>query len=223
MTKKWNGEKTDKYIVLDLDSTLVNTFPDLSDLEKLDIYSSYSKRNLRKRIYTIDLFDVTEDPGAGTHMRMWGVYRPGWQRFRDFLFRYFAGVIVWSAGQPRYVDAIVNHLFPDPKHQPFIVYTIDHCQNDELENIYKPLENLIEKEKLPHITLKNIFAIDDRKDTFSFNAENGILIPAYSPEPNEKSIMQDEDSLLKLEEWLSQEKVALNKDVRKLNKDTIFS
>jgi hypothetical protein len=230
MATTWDGVKTNKYIVLDLDSTLVNTFPNLEDLEKLNIYSDYTKGyELRKRVYTIDLHDVIEDPGMGIYTRMWGVYRPGWDRFRKFIFRYFAGVIVWSAGQPRYVDTIVNVLFPDPNNQPFIVYTSDHCHGDEFENIYKPLDKLItdytkEKNiKLPHFTIQNVFAIDDRKDTFSHNVKNGVLIPAYSPDPTKESILKNDDNaLLKLEKWFSKSEVALSPDVRKLNKKAIF-
>ena len=81
----WNGIQTNKYIVLDLDSTLVNTFPDLHILEKLNVYSDYSNYELRKRIYTIDLHDVIESRNS-IYTRMWGVYRPGWSQFGNFYF-----------------------------------------------------------------------------------------------------------------------------------------
>lgn len=208
-----------KYIVLDLDSTLVNTFPDLDVLDKLNVYTDYSNFELRKRMYTIDLYDVIDDPGTGTYTRMCGVFRPGWQRFHDFIFKHYE-IIVWSAGQPRYVDAIVNKLFINPKFQPQTVYTSDNCQDDEFENIYKPLEILIKNYN--NLTIENILAVDDREDTFSHNVKNGILIPAYSPDQTRESILQYDDTLLKLELWLTNNDVSNCKDVRKLNKKNIF-
>jgi len=219
--------KTNKYIVLDLDSTLVHSCADMEALNKLKVYSDHTKHNLRQRIYTFDLYDVTEDPGTGQHMRMWGIYRPHWKQFHDFMKSYFAGVVVWSAGRPRYVDAIVNILFNDPDFQPFIVYTSDNCL-DEVENIYKPLahliDNLNDKTQYPKFTLQNVFVVDDREDTFSHNVENGILIPDYSPDVKEKHILDMSDScLLKLEKWFLRPEVYNSMDVRTLDKTHIFS
>jgi hypothetical protein len=215
-------EKTNKYIVLDLDSTLINTFQSIESLEKLNLYSSFTKYEIRKRLYTIDLHDVIDEPGTGSYTRMWGAIRPGWKRFRNFIFSYFKGVIVWSAGQPLYVDAIVNILFPECEFQPFIVYTSDNCKGDEFENIYKPLQILIDNLKIDGLNLETIYAIDDREDTFSHNNDNGIQIPIYAPKPTEKDILKSDNALLQLENWFSKNEVKNQKDVRKLDKKDIF-
>jgi len=215
--------KTDKYIVLDLDSTLINTFPSIETLEKLNLFSSFTKYEIRKRIYTIDLHDVIDEPGTGSYTRMWGAIRPGWNRFREFIFSYFKGIIVWSAGQPLYVDAIVNILFPDSQFQPIIVYTSNNCKGDEFENIYKPLQILIDDCKIEGLSIEKIYAIDDREDTFSHNIKNGIQIPVYEPKATEKDILKNDDSLLKLENWFNRDEVRNEKNVQKLNKTSIFN
>lgn len=75
----------------------------------------------------------------------------------------------------------------------------------------------------------NTLHIDDRDDTFSQNEHNGIKIPAYSPNldgtPEEiiESILQPDDTLLKLMCWLSLLEVRNCTDVRKLDKSTIFT
>ena len=220
--KFWNGVKTDKCLALDLDLTLVHTFTDLESLRDLNVYNNYKNYDLRKRIYTIELHDVVDDPGHGVYSRMWGVYRPGWERFRDFSEKYFANIFVWSAGQPRYVDAIVNILFPNPNFQPSIVYTWDNCQNDS-GDIYKPLNIMFSDIKSDiSVSHENVLALDDREDTFSHNPHNGILIPAYEPSPTEQSILRNDNMLLKLENWFHKEEVSLSKDVRTLNKENIF-
>jgi TFIIF-interacting CTD phosphatase-like protein len=220
-TKPWDGVKTNKCICLDLDLTLVNTFANIKSLSKLGVYTNKG-RHLRKRIYTIDLHDVVDTPGEGVHSRMWGAYRPGWQRFHDFSKQYFEHLIVWSAGQPKYVDAIIDVLFPDPSFQPIIVYNWNHCHSKD-HNIYKPLKKIFADPRVKgKILPENTYVLDDRDDTFSLNKNNGILIPAYDIKPTEKWIMADDSRLLELEMWLSQHHVATVDDVRTLDKSSIF-
>jgi hypothetical protein len=219
----WDGVRTDKNIVFDLDATLINTFSEISSMKKLKIFSDHTKRHLRKRVYTIELHDVVDEPGTGVYSRMWGVYRYGWERFYEFCKRYFNNIYIWSAGQPRYVDAIVDVLFPDPDFQPKIVYTWNNCVSDG-DNIYKPLKAMLRDSEMDKdATFKNTYIVDDRDDTFSLNENNGILIPIYDPVPTEKSIMKPENKLLQLEAWLSKKSVAESKDIRRLYKSDIFT
>jgi len=74
----------------------------------------------------------------------------------------------------------------------------------------------------PNFTLKNVFALDDREDTFSHNPKNGIMIPVYSPSPDIKSISKGDTNLLKLEKWLIKNEVAEAENVQTLNKEKIF-
>jgi hypothetical protein len=223
ITNLWDGIKTDKCISFDLDLTLVNTFTDIESIGKLNVFNG-KNRALRQRIYTLDLHDVVNDPGEGVYSRMWGAYRPGWQKFYLFCQRYFKSIIVWSAGQPKYVDAVVDILFTDPNFQPIVIYNWTHCKRVGDYTIHKPLKMLYEDPRTADIVSpEKIFALDDREDTFSLNKGNGILIPAYEIKPRESHIMKDDTRLTELEKWFSQEKVANCKDVRLLDKTTIFS
>ncbi len=215
----WDGNRTNISLTFDIDLTLVHTFTELDSLKKLNAYNR-NESELRKRIYTLELHDVVNEPGEGVYSRMWGVYRPGWERFHNFSKNYFYNVFVWSAGQPRYVDAMVNVLFPDPNFQPSIVYTWDNCQSDD-GNIYKPLENIYSTINTS-VCHKNILALDDRDDTYSHNPKNGILIPPYEPSATKKSILQNDTRLLELENWFRQKHVANCEDVRTLDKSKIF-
>lgn len=214
-------DKTDKCISFDLDLTLVNTFSDLESIVKLNVFNG-KDRELRSRIYTIDLHDVIENPGEGIYSRMWGAYRPGWQRFHNFCQRYFKYVVIWSAGQPKYVDAIVDVLFPDPKFQPIVIYNWNHCKTTG-NTIHKPLKMLYEDPRARGlITPEKTYHLDDRDDTFSLNKNNGILIPAYEIQPKKIHIMREDERLLELEKWLSLKLVANAEDIRRLDKSTIF-
>jgi TFIIF-interacting CTD phosphatase-like protein len=213
--------KIGKNIVLDLDMTLIHTFTDMSSLAELDIYSNFQNRDLADRIYVIELHDVLDEPGEGVYSRMWGVYRPGWSRFRRFLRRHFNNVIIWSAGQPKYVDAMVNVLFPDPDFQPLRIYTWEDCVIDD-SGIYKPLAKIVEDLATHGVTLENLLALDDREDTFSLNVNNGIKISEYKPPPTELGIRAPDLRLLELERWLKSEAVASSQDLRLTAKDAIF-
>jgi len=218
---KWDGIKTNKYMCFDIDATLVNTFSKIESLGKLDIYVN-QKSKLRKQIYTIDLHDVVDTPGEGVYSRMWGVYRPGWHKFHDFCKQYFSGIIIWSAGQPKYVDAMVDVLFPDPEFQPILVYNWNHCHTKD-NNIFKPLKKIFADPRVKdRVKTENTFVLDDRDDTFSLNKGNGILIPAYDVKPTEKRILETDTRLTELENWLSQHHVASSEDVRELDKSQIF-
>lgn len=222
-TNLWDGIKTDKCMSFDLDLTLINTFTEIDNLGKLDVFTG-KNRALHERIYTIDLHDVVTDPGEGIYSRMWGAYRPGWSQFYTFCRAYFKYIVVWSAGQPKYVNAIVDLLFPDPTFQPLVIYNWNHCIKVDEFTIHKPLKNFFEDIKTKGLILpEKTFVLDDRDDTFSLNKGNGILIPAYEIKPRESHIMKDDTRLLELEKWLSQDIVASCKDVRLLDKSNIFS
>jgi hypothetical protein len=219
----WSGEKTGKTLVMDLDLTLIHTFTDIRSITRLNVFNTKNKE-LRERIYVLSLHDVVDISGSGVFSMMWGTYRPEWNRFREFTRKYFSNVIIWSAGQPRYVDQITDILFPDPDYQPIVVYNYNQCVIEE-DNIYKPLDLLYNDPRLKGICdPTNTLVIDDRDDTFSHNPENGILIPPFKVNATRESIMNNNDiALLQLEEWLCREEVANCSDVRTLNKEHIFS
>lgn len=210
-------------IVLDIDATLLHTQDNAFDFEKLKIYSNPLRFTIRHKMYHMNLVDVTNEPGTGNITCLSGVYRPYLKEFLDFCFEYFNNVIIWSAGKRKYVEECCRLMFPIDK--PAIIYSWDDCDYREDGSLFKPLSKLWNDENLKHlnITEKNTFHIDDRDDVYSLNKENGIKIPEFECDIDIKKIINHEDDeLLKLMLWFSQQKVKNSKDVRKLDKKKIF-
>jgi hypothetical protein len=211
--------KTNKTIVLDLDSTLLHTCDDMGIWDSLEIYTNPKNAKLRSRVYFFELIDVTEKPGSGIKTVLWGVLRPHVYTFLRFCFDYFENVIVWSAGQKKYVHAICDFLFQEFEKQPLIIFTYEDCEIGS-NYIHKPLIKFVNGEhKVPIHTL---VALDDNITTFSKNKENGLLIPPYEPEFTFNGIMEDERSLLNVMYWLTSSDVMNSPDIRKPSKSGCF-
>lgn len=213
---------TNKTIVLDLDSTLIRTCDEEENeiFNNLELYTNHRNAKLRSRIYYFEVVDVcdtsTSPVGSGQLTKMWGILRPHVYEFLDFCFEYFETVIVWSAGQKRYVHAICDFLFNKIGKQPAIIYTFEDCIIGQ-NFIHKPLS------KISHIPIENIMALDDNESTFSKNKDNGLHIPAYEPGYSFEEIMEKEDSLYYFMEWLKSSEVFYGTDVRKMDKTYCFS
>jgi hypothetical protein len=211
---------TNKTIMLDLDSTLIYTSENFDNYSKLELYSNPKNIELRERIYKFDVIDVVDKPGTGVRSSMWGILRPGVYEFLDFCFDYFSNVIVWSAGQLRYVHAICDVLFIDPDKQPTLIWTYEDCQKSD-NYLYKPLVKISEQFN-SSITLDKIYALDDNEITFSKNKDNALHIPAYEPELTPEGIKMDEQILPNITKWLMLPEVLAVNDVRDISKDNCF-
>ena len=215
---------TNKVIVLDLDETLVHAFDDLNTLRRSKILEDPSMIDLRRRIFLLDLVDPVDRRGKGKVEKFWAIKRPHLDEFLRFCFDYFDLVIVWSAGVRRYVDAVVNNIFKDVG-KPYVVYAREQCAKDKRAVNHKPLRQMIKNiDGLDKkMNLNNTFALDDRNTTYVDNPYNGIMIPVYSPSPNDNALRMDERSLLELMDWLSRDDVVYSTDVRNLDKRYIFN
>lgn len=205
-------------LILDLDSTLVHSNTDIDQLKILQIATNPQNTDLRDRIYSFDLVDAVGTPGTGSVSRMWGVFRPYLFDFIDFAHQYFDKVIVWSAGQYKYVHAVTDVVFNTQ--YPSVVKTYEDCIMSK-HSIFKPLSKLCSQDNI--CDLSKLIAIDDRADTFSQNKDNGILIPPYEPEFTREGIMKSDISLLQLMYWFLLPEVRSASDIRKLDKSSIFT
>ncbi len=212
---------TNKTIVLDLDSTLIYTSDNFKQYESLKLYTNPEHNHLRNRLYKFDVIDVVDKPGTGVRSSMWGVLRPNVYEFLDFCFEYFENVIVWSAGQLRYVHAICDILFTDPNKQPIIIYSWDDCEKNE-NYLYKPLIKLSQQE-ISSLTLDKLYILDDNEITFSKNKDNALHIPPYEPELTPRGIMEDEKILFNLTKWFMKPENINIRDVRKTKKTDCFT
>lgn len=211
---------TNKTIMLDLDSTLIYTSDNFDNYSKLELYSNPKNSALRDRIYKFDVIDVVDKPGTGVRSSMWGILRPHVYEFLDFCFDYFSNVIVWSAGQLRYVHAICDVLFIDPKKQPTLIWTYEDCEKCD-NYLYKPLIKISDQFN-PTITLDKIYALDDNEITFSKNKDNALHIPAYEPELTPEGINMEDPTLANITKWLMLPEVLAVNDVRDIGKDDCF-
>jgi hypothetical protein len=220
-------------ISLDIDATLACTddvpLDNTSTFESLELYTNPERASIRSRFYVLDMVDVMGQIGKGKRMRMWGVTRPYLHEFLQFCESYFNHTIIWSAGKPKYVEAMTDILFPEIKFQPSMVFNSLDCDIGK-SHVYKPLFDIFNREELNgEVNETNIFHVDDRSDTFSKNVDNGIIIPPYSPQlqgsPDDiiASINKKDDTLLQLMCWLSLPEVINCDDIRKLDKTNIFT
>lgn len=208
--------RTNKTIVLDLDSTLLHTCDDMDVWKSLEVYTNPRNARLRSRIYYFELVDVTEKVGTGCKTVLWGVLRPHVHEFLRFCHEYFENIIIWSAGQKKYVHAICDFLFQEFEKQPLIIFSYENCEIGS-NYIHKPLS------KFKEIPISTIFALDDYDATFSKNKDNGLLIPPYEPDFTPNGIMEDERSLINVMNWFSRPEVMNATDVRRLDKTYCFS
>jgi 2-hydroxy-3-keto-5-methylthiopentenyl-1-phosphate phosphatase len=218
-----------KYIVLDIDATLVHTHDEESTkFEILDIYSDEDKIKYRKNLYALKIIDVSRVSGSGEVSVLTGIFRPHLREFLDYCRKYFAGIVIWSAGQKKYVEKLVENMFPFEDFQPILVYSYHDCitaNNDDF--IRKPLAKLYKENKLKgfkgKLNEKNTLILDDRDDTFELNSKNGVQIPEFESDMSIEDISGHDDiHLLKFMSWLETKEVKNSDDVRKLRKDKIF-
>jgi hypothetical protein len=169
------------------------------------------------------MIDVVNREGTGNVSHMWGAFRPHLRQFLSFAKYYFAGVIVWSAGQTKYVHEICRKIFIDPDFQPLIIYTYDDCEMGA-DYVYKPIAKLMNDNAVKaYVNPKETLTLDDREDTFSKNPRNGIKIPPYEPRMTPDGIMTDDIALLQLMKWLELPSVINASDIRTVDKRNIFS
>ena len=226
----------DKYLVLDIDATLVHTHdaeddPDkiepMKKFEMLNIYSDEEKIKLRKKLYVLKIVDVVKPSGYGEITMMTGIYRPFLRVFLDYCQRNCAGIVIWSAGQKKYVEELVSKMFPYKSFQPLAIFTQEDCiliEDNEGTIVKKPLSKVYKDKRLKgKLNEKNTLALDDRDDTFSLNVKNGIQIPEFESDFSIEDISDHEDvALLKLMSWMETKEFKECADVRKLRKDKIF-
>mgnify|MGYP005995367133 CR=1 FL=1 len=211
----------EKNLVLDLDHTLIHTQDDNRDFKKLKLYSDSKNAHLRKKTYNLNLVDVEPSPpGSGDVMQLTGAVRPYLKEFRDFIFKNFNRIIVWSAGRGKYVRRLCEILFPG-ENFPYDVLTYDDCDIDEGNQVFKPLQKIFDK--YPEMNEKNTLLIDDRLETIEDNKDNGIMIPPFHTKLKKEDLEDNNDvCLLKLMSWFSLKEFKNCSDVRELYKDDIF-
>lgn len=177
-------------IILDIDETLIHTYENPSDTEINTFNKLKDNIEYKNRLYEIIINSDYKD------YKYYGIKRPHLDEFINFCFDNFNIVAIWSAGKEQYVKKMIDVIFPIKK--PHIVFSYDNLPTNSTEITYnKPIIKMIDDIKLHnYMSLSDTYIVDDRKENFLPNPDNGILIPAYIPSLTKKDIKKDDTSLL---------------------------
>lgn len=184
--------------VLDLDSTLVDTFGLEADCHLMQ------ERNPI-------VFDI-----CVRKTFMWGTVRPHFKEFLRACFRTFDVVGVWSAGNKSYVKAIVEEIFVRNGFMPAFVWTNEMCEIVD-DDIHKPLRKVYAA--FPDIDQKRTLLFDDLESCGAYDKENFVNVPAWSY--GIESMSMDDHVLFHLSKWI-REKVSKSKNYKLLPRKDIF-
>jgi hypothetical protein len=159
-------------VILDLDSTLINSYEESDAKKRYESMELFSKNHsLRSRVYYFYL----EQSRAAKFV--WGVFRPHYKDFIDYCFQNFDHVLVWSAGGEEYVDKICSAIFGRRKSKLSLIWSRNNCDEDPQLGVVKKMERLVLEN--PYLSMSNTVIVDDNPDTFMFNPCNALQITPY--------------------------------------------
>lgn len=206
-------------IVLDLDETIIHTYPNTEGYKKL--YSENRKLfNKLSNSGTINV--INYDFGDVNDDRLWFIVRPGLKEFLKALDKYFTKVIIWSAGTKEYVDDVVDIIF-DNLTPPDKIYSRKDLLNKRDGSFEKPLRKIFRDIKT--LNLSNTLIIDNLESNFVYsNKYNGISIPHFQPTINEiiSNNGVNDRALFDLVDWFNDVEFNDDRDVREMEKRFIF-
>jgi len=156
-----------KHIVLDLDETIVNisVHPGKHDQFKFKI-------------------------GVATY---YGQKRPGLARFLDFLFATFESVNIWTAATREYADQVLLHIMtPVQRAGIKFLFTRNNLKVEKNGTYSKPLRKIfaLQEAQLLGLNRTNTLMVDDRAEMFKSNKGNGLVIPPWHRNPNDRFLYQ---------------------------------
>lgn len=193
MLSKFDSSPTQvaKWIILDIDETLVRTRKNLS---------KNGRNNNLFLPLTYKSMDGFDD------VTSWTQKRPGLDVFLNYCLQNF-NVGIWSAGQPNYVNTVVQNLFQDFEIQPQFIYNWMDCMKEK-GHVRKPLAWT----KCPlDITL----LIENNDENVSVqDVDNVVIVPSF------RGSMYD-TVLIEIMNWLPSFKESIN--VRTLLKPTLIT
>jgi TFIIF-interacting CTD phosphatase-like protein len=115
--------------------------------------------------------------------------RPHLDKFIQYITNnpyYQAGV--WSAGVTKYVNTIVEHIFPDPSILLF-VEARDFC-NANMDKPLSKIRELVNKRYDTSLTRSEFVIIDDRENVTKFDELNHIQIPKFMGDEKDDYLLQ---------------------------------
>ena len=157
--KKIRSDRKMKTLVFDLDETLV----------------AHVKRKRSDFTINFPAWDSNDDKDVDKVMKHIKI-RPGTKELLAYCTEKYQ-IGIWSMGQPNYVNAIVEKLFPDIK--PLFVFNWTNCYRDSC-HIYKRLEWC-------PTPLAETYIIDDNDDVV-YETDHRIPIKAFYGNKNDHQL-----------------------------------
>ena len=132
------------------------------------------------------------------------IIRPGIYQFLDYASKEF-DLIVFTASDQQYADAIINYIERDKKYFKMRLYR-NHCIFIEPGLYIKDLRILSSYKKM-----EDIIILDNSLFSFANQLNNGILITSFFDDKNDTFLNNVKDYL----EYIKNEK-----DIREINKES---
>lgn len=200
-----------KFLVLDLDETLLHTFR----TEEKNWILSRDPSKVSQLVASEKLQKIVfEYTSTNKEDSSYFVPRPGMVNFLNNVSKIFTGVIVWSAGKDLYVDKIVNKIFYGLK-KPVIVLDHSYLTFTDNGDFLKDLNKVYSKVSGANET--NTIILDDKKSNFRNNPRNGINIPKFEPTMEEMFSGIRDDHLINISSYFMSPEFSRSKDVRNLD------
>ena len=177
-----------KLLILDLDETLIHVDFDYILKDKIDNYD--------KILY----FDSEDEENIDIPL----IIRPGLYEFLDYASKEFE-LIVFTASEKEYADAIINYIEKDKKYFKMRLYR-NHCIYIEPGLYIKDLRIFSGYKKM-----EDIIIVDNSLFSFANQLNNGILITSFFEDKNDTFLNNVKDYL----EYIKDEK-----DIREINKES---
>ena len=177
-----------KLLILDLDETLIHVDFDYILKDKIVNYD--------KILY----FDSEDEENIDIPL----IIRPGLYDFLDYASKEFE-LIVFTASEKEYADAIINYIEKDKKYFKMRLYR-NHCIYIEPGLYIKDLRIFSGYKKM-----EDIIIVDNSLFSFANQLNNGILITSFFEDKNDTFLNNVKDYL----EYIKDEK-----DIREINKES---
>jgi hypothetical protein len=169
----------------------INIYLDLDETLIFSIDKNYPHKNIKNKKIDIDHLDkhYFEDYIV--------LYRPGLQRFLDWLCRHF-NVSIWSAGQKEYVHNIVSKAVKTPNRKIQRVLTYDDCEKSMKKYGPDSLKDIRLLHQFADHNNDNILLLDDlytNTSQYPPNKHNSIRIKKFQGDVDDNCLSKTKKDL----------------------------
>lgn len=192
-------------VVFDIDETLLHThFAQLLNEDQCrflnELVCNEIRQNIPMRERNFHFLPI------GTQVHVCQIRKGMWSLLENLISHHF-NIVIWSAGELNYVEAVCNLIFGELKHRPLMVLCRNHCCIESPTSAYaslvytKPLSML--KSHLSIMPIESCLLVDNRKENGVYFPNQLLHVKDFSPNPWENNNTGLEDRSL-LEEYLPQ-------------------